>query len=153
MRPGSIAGLEILVSQRSMIGSADGLGLESLVNHGRIGNSAFVSVRKSRFPLAGLTKSLRGLCRHGHRRTRLGEARQTVEIKAFIDALSPEQQQIAFDLLWQRMAADPRQLTSPAWHGEVLAHRTENLSDSPSLSLPDAMAAVRQMVDERRNSK
>ncbi len=74
-------------------------------------------------------------------------------IEAFIDTLNPEQQQAAFDLLWQRLAADSRSLASPAWHGEVLAHRAENPSREPKMSVSDARIAVKQMVDERRNSR
>ena len=55
-----------------------------------------------------------------------------MDIEAFIDALNPEQQQLAFDLLWQRLAADSRTLNSPAWHGDVLAYRTANPSKEPN---------------------
>lgn len=74
-------------------------------------------------------------------------------IEAFIDNLNPEQQQAAFDLLWQRLAADSRTLVSPAWHGEVLAYRTENPSSEPKMSVSDAKIAVKRMVDERRNTR
>lgn len=76
-----------------------------------------------------------------------------MEIKAFIDNLNHEQQQLAFDLLWQRLAANSQSLASPAWHGEVLAHRTANPSDGPGISVSEAMVEVKRMVDERRNSQ
>ncbi len=76
-----------------------------------------------------------------------------MELEAFIDTLNPEQQQVAFDLLWQRLAADSRALDSPAWHGEVLAYRTANPSVEPTMSVAEAKIAVRRIVDERRNSQ
>ena len=76
-----------------------------------------------------------------------------MDIEAFIDALNPEQQQLAFDLLWQRLAADSRTLNSPAWHGDVLAYRTANPSKEPNMSVDAAMIAVKRIVDERRSSQ
>jgi hypothetical protein len=76
-----------------------------------------------------------------------------MKIEAFIDTLSTEQQQAAFDLLWQRLAADPQTLPSPAWHGEVLKYRAENPSSNPKMSVSDARVEVKRMVDERRNSR
>jgi hypothetical protein len=76
-----------------------------------------------------------------------------MEIEAFIDTLNPEQQQAAFDLLWQRLAADSRALDSPGWHGDVLAYRTANPSNEPNMSVAEAKLAVRRIVDERRNSQ
>ena len=74
-------------------------------------------------------------------------------IEAFIDTLDPQQQQEAFDILWQRLAADSRTLASPTWHGEVLAYREKNPSDGPKMSVSDAKLAVKRIVDERRNSR
>ena len=76
-----------------------------------------------------------------------------MKIEAFIDKLNTEQQQIAFDLLWQRLAADPQTLSSPAWHGDVLAYRSENPSCKPKMSVSDAKIEVKRMVDERRTSR
>lgn len=76
-----------------------------------------------------------------------------MEIEAFIDTLNPEQQQAAFDLLWQRLAADSRALYSPAWHGDVLAYRTANPSNEPNMSVAEAKIAVKRIVDERRSSQ
>lgn len=76
-----------------------------------------------------------------------------MEIEIFIDTLNPEQQQIAFDLLWQRLAADSRALNSPSWHGDVLAYSSANPSDKPSMSVAEAKIAVKRMIDERRNSQ
>ncbi len=76
-----------------------------------------------------------------------------MDIEAFIDALNPEQQRVAFELLWQRLAAEARALDSPAWHGEVLAYRTANPSGEPSMSVAESKIAVKRIVDERRNSQ
>lgn len=46
-----------------------------------------------------------------------------MNIETFIDTLTPDQQQTALDLLWQRLSANPQSLPSPEWHGEVLAAR------------------------------
>ena len=76
-----------------------------------------------------------------------------MNIEAFIDKLNAEQQQTAFDLLWQRLSADPQTLSSPAWHGEVLAYREANPSSEPKMSISDAKNEVKRMVDERRSSR
>lgn len=76
-----------------------------------------------------------------------------MEIEAFIDTLNPKQQQAAFDLLWQRLAANSRELDSPTWHGDVLAHRTANPSNEPNMSVAEAKIAVKRIVDERRSSQ
>jgi hypothetical protein len=76
-----------------------------------------------------------------------------MEIETFIDTLSTEQQQAAFDLLWQRLAGDSRALKSPAWHGDVLAYRTANPSDKPNMSVAEARIAVKRIIDERRSSQ
>jgi hypothetical protein len=75
-----------------------------------------------------------------------------MNIESFIDNLSSDQQRTAFDLLWQRLSADPKALESPKWHGEVLAHRKANPSDEPKMSVSDAKNEVKRMTDERRNS-
>ena len=76
-----------------------------------------------------------------------------MEIETFIDTLNPEQQQAAFDLLWQRLAADSRTFNSPAWHGDVLAYRTANPSGEPNMSVAEAKIAVKRIIDERRSSQ
>lgn len=76
-----------------------------------------------------------------------------MELEAFIDALTPEQQQAAFDLLWQRLAADSRSFDSPAWHRDVLAYRTANPSNERNMSVAEAKIAVKRIVDERRSSQ
>jgi hypothetical protein len=76
-----------------------------------------------------------------------------MEIETFIDTLNAEQQQAAFDLLWQRLAADSRALNSPSWHGDVLAYRHANPSAKPNLSVAEAKIAVKRIVDERRSSQ
>ena len=76
-----------------------------------------------------------------------------MEIETFIDTLNPEQQQAAFDLLWQRLAADSRVLNSPAWHGDVLAYRKVSPSTEPNMSVSEAKIAVKRIVDERRSSQ
>ncbi|MCR9117635.1 MAG: hypothetical protein NXI22_11885 [bacterium] len=76
-----------------------------------------------------------------------------MNIESFIDALNAEQQQAAFDLLWQRLSADPQTLPSAQWHREVLAHREANPSNEPKISVSDAKAEVKRMIDERRRSE
>lgn len=68
-----------------------------------------------------------------------------MESETFIDTLNLEQKQAAFDLLWQRLAAEPRALNSPAWHGDVLAYRTANPTNVPNMSVAEAKIAVSVM--------
>ena len=76
-----------------------------------------------------------------------------MNIESFINTLSSEQQQTAFDLLWQKLSADPKVLPSPEWHSEVLAYRESNPSSEPKMSVADSKIEVKRMVDERRNSR
>jgi hypothetical protein len=76
-----------------------------------------------------------------------------MEIETFIDTLNLEQQQAAFDLLWQRLASDSKALHSPAWHEEVLAYRSSNPSNEPNMSVAEAKIAIKRIIDERRDSK
>jgi hypothetical protein len=76
-----------------------------------------------------------------------------MEIESFINTLNPQQQQVAFDLLWQRLASDSQALDSPVWHGDVLAYRTEYPSNLPNMSVAEAKTAVKRIIDERRNSQ
>jgi hypothetical protein len=76
-----------------------------------------------------------------------------MESATFIETLNPEQQQVAFDLLWQRLAAEPRALNSPAWHGDMLVYRTAHPTNAPNMSVADAKIAVKRIVDERRSSQ
>ncbi len=76
-----------------------------------------------------------------------------MNLEAFIDTLNPEQQQAVFDLLWQRLSADPQALPSPAWHAEVLTYREANPSEKPKMSVEDAKTEVKRIVHERRSSR
>jgi hypothetical protein len=76
-----------------------------------------------------------------------------MEIESFITTLNPQQQQVAFDLFWQRLASDPQALNSPAWHGDVLAYRTKNPSNLPNMSVAEAKTAVKRIIDAHRNSQ
>ena len=76
-----------------------------------------------------------------------------MNIESFVDALSTEQQRTAFDLLWQRLSADPQALSSPIWHGKILAHREANPSSKPKMSISDAKTEVKRIIDERRSSR
>ena len=76
-----------------------------------------------------------------------------MNIESFINTLSSEQQQTAFDLLWQKLSTNPQELQSPQWHREVLEHREANPSNEPKMSIADAKTEVRRMIDERRNSR
>ena len=73
-----------------------------------------------------------------------------MNIESFIDTLSVEQQRMAFDLLWQRLSADPKSL---AWHGGLLRNRELNPSEKPKMSVPEAKSEVKRLIDERRNSR
>ena len=75
-----------------------------------------------------------------------------MNLESYIDTLNTEQQQTAFDLLWHRLSADPQSVSSPAWHGEVLAYREANPSSKPKMSISDAKIEVKRKVDERRTS-
>ena len=77
---------------------------------------------------------------------------EIMNIESFINTLSSEQQQTAFNLLWQKFHDAPQTFASPDWHGDVLAYREANPSSAPKMNILAAKTDVKRMIDERRNS-
>jgi hypothetical protein len=75
-----------------------------------------------------------------------------MNLESYINTLDTAQQQTAFGLLWKRISANPQSMSSPNWHGEVLAYREANPSDGPKMTVSEAKAEVKRIVDARRNS-
>jgi hypothetical protein len=72
----------------------------------------------------------------------------TLESK--LAALSPGEKLAALDILWRDLSANPANLASPDWHGDVLSARLAGPSDKPRLPLDAAIVDVRDRLDARR---
>ena len=54
-----------------------------------------------------------------------------MSLESMLASLTPEEKLNAMDILWRDLSANPARLSSPDWHGDVLAHRIANPSSVP----------------------
>lgn len=71
-------------------------------------------------------------------------------LETMLAALSPDEKLAALDILWRDLSANPAELTSPTWHGDVLDARLVEPSAKPRLPLDAAMEEVRDRLNVRR---
>ena len=53
-------------------------------------------------------------------------------------ALTPAEKLAAMNILWRDLSSTPARLSSPDWHGDVLASRIANPSTEPRLPIDEA---------------
>ena len=61
-----------------------------------------------------------------------------MSLENLLSALTPNEKLAAMNILWRDLSSNPAGLTSPDWHGDVLASRIATLQanpDSPSMLL------------------
>ena len=75
-----------------------------------------------------------------------------VSLESMLAALSPDQKLAALDMLWRDLSANPAELPSPAWHGDVLDARLADPSANPRLPLDAAMEDVKDRLNSRRTT-
>jgi hypothetical protein len=73
-----------------------------------------------------------------------------VSLESMLAALSPDQKRAALDMLWRDLSANPAELPSPAWHGDVLDARLADPSANPRLPIDAAMEVVKESLREVR---
>ena len=73
-----------------------------------------------------------------------------MSLENLLSSLSPGEKVAAMNYLWRELSAQPAELPSPAWHGDVLADRVANPSDEPRLPLDAAMDDVKERLNGRR---
>jgi hypothetical protein len=73
-----------------------------------------------------------------------------MSLESMLASLTPEEKLNAMDILWRDLSANPARLSSPDWHGDVLAHRIANPSSVPRLSIDAAFDDVRERLNARR---
>ena len=61
-----------------------------------------------------------------------------MSLESMLASLTPEEKLNAMDILWRDLSANPARLSSPDWHGNVLAHRIANPSSEPRLAIDAA---------------
>jgi len=71
-------------------------------------------------------------------------------LETMLAALSPGEKLAALNILWRDLSANPAELTSPAWHGDVLDARLAEPSTKPRLPLDAALEEVRDRLNVRR---
>ena len=71
-------------------------------------------------------------------------------LESILAALSPSDKLAALDMLWRDLSANPADLRSPEWHGDVLDARLATPSVNPRLPLDAAIEDVRDRLNARR---
>ena len=71
-------------------------------------------------------------------------------LESMLAALSPSEKLAAMDLLWRDLSANPADLNSPDWHGDVLGTRLSEPSAKPRLPLDAAIEDVKDRMNARR---
>ena len=71
-------------------------------------------------------------------------------LESMLTGLSPNEKLAALDILWRDLSANPAELTSPNWHGEVLDSRLANPSMAPRLPIDAALEEVKDRLNARR---
>lgn len=74
-----------------------------------------------------------------------------MSLESMLASLTPEEKLNAMDILWRDLSANPARLSSPDWHGNVLAHRIANPSSEPRLAIDAAFDDVRERLNARRD--
>ncbi len=71
-------------------------------------------------------------------------------LESMLAGLSPGDKLAALDILWRDLSANPADLPSPAWHGDVLEARIAAPSANPRLPLDAAIEDVKDRLNARR---
>lgn len=73
-----------------------------------------------------------------------------MSLETMLAALTPSEKLAAMNILWRDLSANPQELSSPDWHGDVLADRTTNPSKGPRLPIDEAIEDVKDRLNARR---
>lgn len=73
-----------------------------------------------------------------------------MSLESMLAALTPQEKLEAMDILWEDLSANPANLLSPDWHGDVLSERVNNPSSKPALPIEAAFDDVRERLNESR---
>ena len=76
-----------------------------------------------------------------------------MSIENILATLSPAEKLAAIDILWRDLSANPANLVSPNWHGDVLMERMARPSDKPRLPVDAAIEDVKERLDARRTKR
>lgn len=73
-----------------------------------------------------------------------------MSLENLLSALTPSEKLAAMNILWRDLSSNPAGLTSPDWHGDVLAYRIANPSIEPGLPVDAAFESIRERLNARR---
>lgn len=73
-----------------------------------------------------------------------------MSIENMLSTLTQAEKLAAIDILWRDLAANPAELPSPDWHGEVLRARMNDPSTKPRLTVDAAIDDVKERLNPRR---
>ncbi len=71
-------------------------------------------------------------------------------LETLLSGLSRDEKLAAMDFLWEDLSREPAEIVSPPWHGQVIADRLANSTDSPALSLEASKAEVLEGLNLHR---
>ena len=72
-------------------------------------------------------------------------------LENMLASLTPAEKLTAMNILWRDLSTNPAELSSPDWHGEVLADRIANPSEKPRLPIDAAIDDVKERLHARRS--
>ena len=75
---------------------------------------------------------------------------RSMSLETMLAALTPSEKLVAMNILWRDLSANPVELASPDWHGDVLADRIANPSKEPRLPIDAAIEDVKDRLNARR---
>lgn len=78
---------------------------------------------------------------------------ERMSLESMLASLTPEEKLNAMNILWRDLSANPARLSSPDWHGDILAHRIANPSSVPRLPIDAAFDDVRERLNARRTQR
>lgn len=78
-----------------------------------------------------------------------------MELENFISNLTHDQKLAAMDILWRELSekSEGKQVSSPSWHGELIAYRLANPEAVKRTPLEQAKVELREELDARRTTE
>jgi len=73
-----------------------------------------------------------------------------MSLENMLSALTPIEKLAAMNILWRDLSSNPAGLSSPDWHGDVLANRIANPSVEPGLPIDAAFEDIKERMNARR---
>ena len=73
-----------------------------------------------------------------------------MSLETMLSSLTPSEKLAAMDIPWRDLSANPSEVPSPDWHGDLLEERIANPSSEPRLGIDAAFDDVKDRLNSRR---